>query len=56
MPRIDCVALGLDAQSTASTSARPNCRAPCHSMALRPLATKLMRNPGKPDHSQHPLP
>ncbi len=46
MPRIDCVALGLDAQRTASTSARPNCRAPCHYVALRPLATKLVRYPG----------
>ena len=45
MPR-DCVVLGLDAQRTASTFARPNFREPCYYVVLRPLATKLVRNPG----------
>ncbi len=46
MSRIDRVALSLDAQSTASTSARPNYRSPCHYVILQPLATKLVRNSG----------
>ncbi len=47
MPRIDYAGLCLDAQRTASMSARPNCRAPCHNVALRFLATKLVRNSGQ---------
>ena len=38
--RIDCVALDLGAQRTASTLARPNLRAPCHYAPLWCLATK----------------
>ena len=46
MPRVDCVALGLGAQRTASTLPRPNLRAPCHRAPLRSLATKVVRNAG----------
>ena len=45
MPCIDCVALDLGAQRTASTLPRLNLRAPCHYTPLRPLATELVRNP-----------
>ena len=40
MPRIDCVALNLGAQRTASTLTRPNLRAPGHYAPLRSLAMK----------------
>jgi len=46
MSRADCVALNLGAQRTASTPPRSNLRVPCQHAPLRPLATKLVRNPG----------